>query len=522
MSKRGTRKHEPNRWAIVAALSVFAACYVAYRSWLVSLWYDEAATVSAANRSLSDLGRLVQNVDAVHGLYYLLMHWWVDLTGTSAFWVRLPSAIAIGVGVFGTYLLAKKLLDAKTALLAAALLLVLPRVTWAGIEARSSALTLALAVWLVLAFVLAVEKSTFARWAGFTALFVLGTWLNIFLALLAAAFAVTLWLVRADRHVWRSWLIASGVSLAASLPVVLAAKAQSAQLGGVQLPLATMVRSVAINQWFLGDTPAQGTDGGGSSSGISSADILSTPWLAAALGLTALGWFLVAVALLPERGRKEPWPPRVLAVAVPWLLVPSVIAISYSLLVSPLYHQRYFVFCAPALAILLACGLSRIPGRAVRIALTVVLIGGSLVVYASQRGETAKSGYAWSQVAELVEAQAKPGDSVYYGPRTPPEGPTAVKTARLLALAYPQAFAGLTDVTLKASPADDGSLSGVSYRLDGATEQLADASRVWVVRWADYPPAAVAAENAVLEQAGLSREASWVKGATIVSLFVRH
>ena len=126
------------------------------------------------------------------------------------------------------------------------------------------------------------------------------------------------------------------------------------------------------------------------------------------------------------------------------------------------------------------------------------------------------------QVAELIEAQAKPGDSVYYGPRTPTEGPIAVKTARLLALAYPQEFAGLTDVTLKASPAADGSLSGVSYRLDDATEQLADASRVWVVRWADYPPAAVAAENAVLEQAGLSREASWVKGATIVSLFVRH
>src|SRR5690242_10159314 len=36
-----------------------------------SLWFDEAATISAATRSLPELWRLLHNIDAVHGLYYL-------------------------------------------------------------------------------------------------------------------------------------------------------------------------------------------------------------------------------------------------------------------------------------------------------------------------------------------------------------------------------------------------------------------------------------------------------------------
>ena len=40
-----------------------------------SFWYDEAATISASySRSLGQLWQMLSNVDAVHGLYYVLMH----------------------------------------------------------------------------------------------------------------------------------------------------------------------------------------------------------------------------------------------------------------------------------------------------------------------------------------------------------------------------------------------------------------------------------------------------------------
>src|SRR5271168_5453376 len=45
-----------------------------------SFWYDEAATISASySRSLGQLWQMLRNVDAVHGLYYLLMHGWFQI-----------------------------------------------------------------------------------------------------------------------------------------------------------------------------------------------------------------------------------------------------------------------------------------------------------------------------------------------------------------------------------------------------------------------------------------------------------
>ena len=50
-------------------------------SWVPSIWYDEAATITATTRSWPELWRMLGTVDAVHGLYYLLMHAWIDAVG---------------------------------------------------------------------------------------------------------------------------------------------------------------------------------------------------------------------------------------------------------------------------------------------------------------------------------------------------------------------------------------------------------------------------------------------------------
>src|SRR5215217_3121713 len=54
-----------------------------------SFWYDEAATISASySRSLGQLWQMLGNVDAVHGLYYVLMHGWFTLFPPTEFWSR--------------------------------------------------------------------------------------------------------------------------------------------------------------------------------------------------------------------------------------------------------------------------------------------------------------------------------------------------------------------------------------------------------------------------------------------------
>jgi len=72
-----------------------------------SFWYDEAATISAAySRSLSQLWHMLGNVDAVEGLYYVLMHGWFKIVPPTEFWSRVPSGLAVGVAAAGVVVLA--------------------------------------------------------------------------------------------------------------------------------------------------------------------------------------------------------------------------------------------------------------------------------------------------------------------------------------------------------------------------------------------------------------------------------
>ena len=66
-----------------------------------SLWFDEAATISASTRTVGELWRMVANIDAVHGLYYLLMHGWFAVFPATEFAARLSSSVAAGVAAAG-------------------------------------------------------------------------------------------------------------------------------------------------------------------------------------------------------------------------------------------------------------------------------------------------------------------------------------------------------------------------------------------------------------------------------------
>src|ERR1700712_2907391 len=124
-----------------------------------AFWYYEAATISAAySRSLGQLWQMLGNVDAVHGLYYLLMHGWFCLFPPSEFWSRAPSALAVGGTAAGGVVLGKQMSTRTVAIAAGVICAILPRTTWAGIEARPSALSLMAAVWLTVLLVVAVRR----------------------------------------------------------------------------------------------------------------------------------------------------------------------------------------------------------------------------------------------------------------------------------------------------------------------------------------------------------------------------
>ena len=96
MSDRNVRRDAP---AVLDPLivGVLGAAISLVGAGRPSFWYDEAATISASySRSLGQLWQMLSNVDAVHGLYYVIMHGWFQIFPPTEFWSRAPSGLAVG------------------------------------------------------------------------------------------------------------------------------------------------------------------------------------------------------------------------------------------------------------------------------------------------------------------------------------------------------------------------------------------------------------------------------------------
>lgn len=74
-----------------------------------SVWRDEAATWQVAGRSPGEIWAMLANVDAVHGFYYLLMHWLFEVFGASTATLRLPSVLAVSAAAACVALIGRRL-----------------------------------------------------------------------------------------------------------------------------------------------------------------------------------------------------------------------------------------------------------------------------------------------------------------------------------------------------------------------------------------------------------------------------
>ena len=473
-------------------------------SWRPSLWTDEAATITASTRSLPQLLAMAQRVDVVHATYYALMHLWLQLFPATAFALRLPSALATGAAAVGVLVLGEHLQGRRVAIGAAAVFILLPRSTWMGVEARSYALTALLAVSATLVLVLVEARSEMPvqrrrrGWllVAYALLAGLGIASNVYLALLLVSHGLTLlWRRPRDWRLLARWLVASSVGVVLASPVAWTAVHQTGQLGGGAFGWFTWLRNVAVNQWFLGETPTLST-------GAASDLVLGVAgvWKLAAVALAVLGWGLVLLGLL-RRPRSA-----VVAWAVPWVLVPTLVIGLYSVTVHNMYSARYFSYATGGMALLVGLGLAQLSRRTATVALLLLAVLAA-PVYLSQRQPNAKSSSDWSEVADFVAAHKGPDGGVYFSPRYPITGPTVEQTSRGIAVAYPDAFRGLSDVTLQSTAVEDDNLTGSSVLLPDARARWAGLDTVWVVRRHDY--AYAAQDDDVLRLAGFSPGLRW-------------
>ncbi|WP_202496115.1 glycosyltransferase family 39 protein, partial [Streptomyces sp. SID4982] len=210
------------------------------------IWRDEAVTFQVARRSVPQIWQLLHGVDAVHGLYYLLMHAVLAVRPDEVL-LRLPSVCAAAVTAALVGELGVRLAGPRVGLWAGLLYAVSPMAGHYAQEGRSYALVAAGATGTTLLFVRAVRTGA---WRAYGVVLAATCWLHEFAVLLLLAHAATLALSRVGARVWRGWASAAGVVGLALLPMILVSHAQSAQLAWLRPP--TWATAQGLLRWFLG------------------------------------------------------------------------------------------------------------------------------------------------------------------------------------------------------------------------------------------------------------------------------
>ncbi|WP_307042824.1 glycosyltransferase family 39 protein [Agromyces ramosus] len=463
-------------------------------SWIPSFWGDEAASIMSARRDWASLWALLGTVDAVHGLYYALLHVWIDLAGTSPFAVRVPSGIAVGAASAGLYLLVRRRSTRGTAVIAAAVFAVLPRATFLATEARSLALATAAAVWLTLLLLRLLDAPTRRGWWWVYALgLALAAHLFLYVALLIPVHAVvaSLELRRSGRLRGiriRPFLLAWAGAALLIAPIGVVAVMQRDQIAFRRPHRTVTAKGVLIDQWFMFE----------------------------ALALVAWAFIVVSVAVVAHR-REDAWHGnrQLLLLGGAWIVVPTAALAMVAAAVSLGYTPRYLAFCAPAAAIMIAIALAALPRRWMRAVSIAAIAGLAVPVYLDQRTPYWKNGGTdWQTVAEVVSQRARPGDGVVFDESVRPS-----RRPRLAMHAYPHGFDGLVDLGLVRPYDETGGLWDVTAPLAEVGHRLEAVDRVVVVsRSAD----GVDADVAALRQEGFGLAERVVLESDVVMVYERE
>ncbi|WP_016931470.1 glycosyltransferase family 39 protein [Rhodococcus sp. R1101] len=402
-------------WSLPLLIGVATVLVAGAFSWVPSLWWDEAATISSADRSVEGMLRVHTRIDAVHGLHNLLLHYWFSLVGVDEFTARLPGVLALGVGAAAVTATGQVLAGRRVGIAAGVLFALSPRVTWAATEARSYAFAAALVA--VLSLLVALGCTTGRRrwWALYALVLPITTVMFVYCATVVVAHAVT---VAARGRERGAFLLSAGVGGALSVPFVLLAYSQAEQVAWIPPLDSTIVRTIVLDQWFP-----------------------QAPWTAALFAALT-----VAAVVAARRRGVDAGERTLLWLAVPGFAVPMVLLLGYSLLGDNMYLERYLSFTVPAMVLLVGWAAATLATRwwSTLAVLTAVAVSVA-PAYVQQRQPFGKpGGMDYSAIADRLIARSEPGDCVAFEPRVS-WAPTSL---RAVVDARPDAVEGLDDVGL--------------------------------------------------------------------------
>jgi mannosyltransferase len=456
---------------------------------------DETFTMSAVQRPFAALLRMLAHVDAVHGAYYTALWPLVRLFGPDELVTRLPSALAMSAAAAAVFAIGRRLVSTRAGLAAGLIFAAVPAISYYGQTARPYGMATGLAAiasYLLVRAIQAADSGDRIRgWlVAYGGCLVALGYIHLFALLLAGAHAFPVartWrrhrVTGAGRTLAVGWAVSVAGAFVLITPVAVAALAQvGVSVAGANPP---WNRSLGSLEGLVG-----------------TADMALVACVVAACAIAAS-----AISRSPRL--PAPWPADLVALAVPWLVLPPAMLIGASQ-ISHVYMFRYVVFCVPAAALLLgaaAAALGWLPATAVIAALSV-LAAPTLLTIRTPTGHDSDFGAA----DQIIARNRRPGDVLMYQTIREP-----------VQMAYPYGMRQLSNVDQVETPVAAESLGGTRAPQAVVWWRLVDAPRVWFAQltYGDLV-SKLGKEPAILTEFGFKPTGIWRLTGIWIMLYTRR
>jgi mannosyltransferase len=243
-------------------------------------------------------------------------------------------------------------------------------------------------VWMTLSLLLALQRGR-RYWVVYALVTAVGVYLFVLLLLVSLAHLLTVAVLRRSRRDLVLTTVALACAVALSSPMLVLAARQRYQVGWIRDANLVTLSNVFEYQWFGYSLLAAGA-----------------------------AWLMIAcAALVPLLLRRaRPRMTAILAVGLPWLVVPTSVLL-LTTLVKPLYVARYALVSSPAVALVIAGALTLVRPRVAFAAVTLFALAVA-PEYLRQR-QVEGNGYDWGAVSSRLSRLLSPTDAVYVHPDLP-------------------------------------------------------------------------------------------------------
>lgn len=335
-----------------------------------SLRLDEATFLGEyRGHSVGHIWSGLASGDVHTPLYHTLMHFWVQLAGTSEWALRVPTVLLGAACIPLMYGIGRRLFGAQAGLFSAALMAGSPFVVWHSDEAKMYVLLLLLllaAQWCLMA---AVQSGGALRWSAYTLFTTLSLYTHLFALLAIPVHLAYVMLARGWSREARRWMISVAMAGVLFLPWIALFYRDSVLSGHL----------LEFQGTGLGQSRA-GPVGKAVDLGVFLAVFLlgyRLYYLTLAL-LAGAGTVLLVRALKRRRAQElQPTdlsPGRGLVFSGAWLVLTVGVTFVVSLDRAGIWHNRYLIGAAPAVFLLVALLLALAFPRSVVAVLTVLAV----------------------------------------------------------------------------------------------------------------------------------------------------